>query len=167
VPPSCFHGSTAAPSPRSGPWGGSHSTTSPAASPTKIFGRGLEEGQQKGRLEGRQVEAAAMALRLLQRRCGALPSDQQQRIQALSAAGLMPYHTQQLPGELGTWGNPNWGSGGDAGERQCLGQTGCAFSSARLLPLAGGDDPGPLRPAHGRCFLQCSAAGWGRGGGLG
>jgi predicted transposase YdaD len=69
----------------------------------EIFGCGLEEGQQKGRLEGRQVEAAAMALRQLQRRCGPLPSDQQQRIQALSAAGLRPAdHTQQLPGELGT-----------------------------------------------------------------
>jgi predicted transposase YdaD len=54
----------------------------------EIFGRGLEEGQQKGRLEGRQVEAAAMTLRQLQRRCGPLPSDQQQRIQALPLADL-------------------------------------------------------------------------------
>jgi predicted transposase YdaD len=54
----------------------------------EIFGRGLEERQQKGRLEGRQAEAAAMTLRLLQRRCGPLPSDQQQRIQALPLAEL-------------------------------------------------------------------------------
>jgi len=46
----------------------------------EIFGRGLEEG--------RQAEAAAMTLRLLQRRCGPLPSDQQQRIQALPLAEL-------------------------------------------------------------------------------
>ena len=50
----------------------------------EIFGRGLEEGQQ----QGRQAEAAAMTLRLLQRRCGPLPSDQQQRIQALPLADL-------------------------------------------------------------------------------
>ena len=50
----------------------------------EIFGRGLEEGQQ----QGRQAEAAAMTLRQLQRRCGPLPSDQQQRIQALPLADL-------------------------------------------------------------------------------
>jgi predicted transposase YdaD len=50
----------------------------------EIFGRGLEEGQQ----QGRQAEAAAMTLRQLQRRCGPLPSDQQQRIQALPLAEL-------------------------------------------------------------------------------
>jgi predicted transposase YdaD len=58
----------------------------------EIFGRGLEEGQkqgrQEGRQEGRQAEAAVMTLRLLQRRCGPLPSDQQNRIQGLPLADL-------------------------------------------------------------------------------
>jgi predicted transposase YdaD len=54
----------------------------------EIFGRGLEEGQQQGRLEGRQAEAAAMSLRLLQRRCGPLSPEQQTRIQALPLAEL-------------------------------------------------------------------------------
>jgi predicted transposase YdaD len=54
----------------------------------EIFGRGLEAGQQQGRLEGRQAEAAAMSLRLLQRRCGPLSPEQQTRIQALPLADL-------------------------------------------------------------------------------
>jgi predicted transposase YdaD len=45
----------------------------------EIFGLGRQEGQQ----EGRQVEAAALTVRLLQRRCGTLSSQQQARIQAL------------------------------------------------------------------------------------
>ena len=50
----------------------------------EIFGRGLEEGQQ----QGRQAEAAAMSLRLLQRRCGPLSTEQQSQIQALPLAEL-------------------------------------------------------------------------------
>jgi hypothetical protein len=41
-----------------------------------------------GRQEGRQEEAAAMSLRLLQRRCGPLSPEQQNRIQALPLAEL-------------------------------------------------------------------------------
>ena len=44
---------------------------------------GRLEGRQEGRLEGQQVEAAALTVRLLQRRCGSLSSQQQARIQAL------------------------------------------------------------------------------------
>ncbi|MFN9569022.1 MAG: DUF4351 domain-containing protein [Cyanobacteriota bacterium] len=62
----------------------------------EIFGRGLEEGQHKGReegrleglQEGRQAEAAAVSLRLLQRRCGPLAPDQQSLIQSLPLAEL-------------------------------------------------------------------------------
>ncbi|MFM7530468.1 MAG: DUF4351 domain-containing protein, partial [Nodosilinea sp.] len=70
----------------------------------EIFGRGLEEGRERGRQagleegrqegreeereEGRQAEAAAMALRLLQRRCGSLLPDQQTRVQSLPLADL-------------------------------------------------------------------------------
>ena len=62
----------------------------------EIFGRGLAEGQQQGReagriegrMEGRQAEAAAMALRLLQRRCGSLPPGQATRVQSLPLADL-------------------------------------------------------------------------------
>jgi predicted transposase YdaD len=50
----------------------------------EIFGRGLEEGQQ----QGRQAEAAAMSLLLLQRRCGPLSTEQQSQIQALPLAEL-------------------------------------------------------------------------------
>jgi predicted transposase YdaD len=46
----------------------------------EIFGRGVEEG--------RQAEAAAMSLRLLQRHCGPLSPEQQTRIQALPLAEL-------------------------------------------------------------------------------
>ncbi|MFN9692488.1 MAG: DUF4351 domain-containing protein [Synechococcaceae cyanobacterium] len=66
----------------------------------EIFGRGLEEDRQKGRLEGwqearmegrlegRQSQAAAMTQRLLQRRFGALATEQQARIQGMPPAKL-------------------------------------------------------------------------------
>ncbi|MFM8278556.1 MAG: DUF4351 domain-containing protein [Cyanobium sp.] len=70
----------------------------------EIFGLGLEEGRQEGRqagrqegrqeglhegrAEGRQAEAAALALRQLQRRCGPLSAEQEARIQALPLADL-------------------------------------------------------------------------------
>ncbi|MFN6131999.1 MAG: DUF4351 domain-containing protein [Synechococcaceae cyanobacterium] len=62
----------------------------------EVFGRGLEEGQQRGRLEGRQegrlegrqAEAAAMTQRLLQRRFGALATEQQRRLQGLPLSEL-------------------------------------------------------------------------------
>jgi predicted transposase YdaD len=58
----------------------------------EIFALGLEEGRQEGwpegrkegRVEGRQTEATALTLRQLQRRFGALSSDQCARIQFLT-----------------------------------------------------------------------------------
>ncbi len=54
----------------------------------EIFGLGLEEGRQEGwkedRVERRQTEATALTLRQLQRRFGALSSDQRARIQSLT-----------------------------------------------------------------------------------
>ncbi len=85
----------------------------------EIFGRGLEEGQHKGReegrleglqtgrLEGRQAEAAAMALRLLQRRCGPLTPEQAARIQSLPLADLEAladaFLDFQGPADLTAW----------------------------------------------------------------
>jgi len=43
-----------------------------------------------GRQEGRQAEAAALTLRLLEHRCGALTASQQARIQALPLSALEP-----------------------------------------------------------------------------
>ena len=58
----------------------------------EIFGLGLDEGRQLGLLQGqrqgRQAEAAALILRLLQRRCGSLSSAQQSRLQALPLSDL-------------------------------------------------------------------------------
>ncbi len=58
----------------------------------EIFGQGrsegLREGQEAARREGRREEAAALALRQLQRRCGALPPAQQAQIQTLPLAQL-------------------------------------------------------------------------------
>jgi len=50
----------------------------------EIFGLGRQEGRQ----EGRQAEAAALTLRLLQRRCGSLNPNQQARIEALPLSAL-------------------------------------------------------------------------------
>jgi predicted transposase YdaD len=62
----------------------------------EIFGQGRSEGIQEGQREGleqgeragRQAEAAALTLRLLQRRCGSLPPQQQARLQALPLSRL-------------------------------------------------------------------------------
>jgi predicted transposase YdaD len=54
----------------------------------EIFGLGQQEGRLEGRQEGRQAEAAAMTQRLLQRRFGALATEQQARIQGLPLAEL-------------------------------------------------------------------------------
>ena len=45
--------------------------------------QGRQEGRQEGEREGRQAEAAALTLRLLQRRCGVLTLQQQAQLQAL------------------------------------------------------------------------------------
>jgi predicted transposase YdaD len=86
----------------------------------EIFGQGrsegLQEGLQEGRLEGRdagmregrQAEAAALALRQLQRRFGALPpAAQQAQIQALPLAQLEALAEAlldfQSPNDLTAW----------------------------------------------------------------
>ena len=73
----------------------------------EIFGRGLEEGQQQCREEGRQAEAAAMTLRQLQRRCGPLSTEQQLQIQALPLADLEALAEALLdfqgPADLTAW----------------------------------------------------------------
>jgi predicted transposase YdaD len=50
----------------------------------EIFGLGQQKGEQKGR----QAEAAAISLRLLAHRFGALTPSQQSRIQALPLSAL-------------------------------------------------------------------------------
>ena len=49
---------------------------------------GREEGREEGRQEGRRREAFALALRLLERRCGAISSDSHSRMEALSLEHL-------------------------------------------------------------------------------
>ena len=73
----------------------------------EIFGRGLEEGQQQCREEGRRAEAAAMTLRQLQRRCGYLHPHQQTSLQALPLADLEALADALLdfegPADLTAW----------------------------------------------------------------
>ena len=49
----------------------------------EIFGKGRQEGHHEGRQEGRRDEAAAVTLRLLNRRCGPLSEATTAEIQAL------------------------------------------------------------------------------------
>jgi predicted transposase YdaD len=49
---------------------------------------GREEGREEGRQEGRRREAFALALRLLERRCGAISTDSHSRMEALSLEHL-------------------------------------------------------------------------------
>ena len=95
----------------------------------EIFGQGRSEGLQEGRQgglqegrlqgldagkrEGRQEEAAALALRQLQRRCGALAPDQAAQIQALPLAQLEALAEALLdfqgPNDLAAWLRANGG----------------------------------------------------------
>jgi hypothetical protein len=50
----------------------------------EIFGLGLQEGRQ----EGRQAEAAALALQLMRHRVGALRDDQEAAVRALPIESL-------------------------------------------------------------------------------
>ncbi len=74
---------------------------------------GLQEGQREGLERGRQAEAAALCLRLLQRRCGPVTPQQQARLQALPLAqlealadALLDFHG---PDDLMTWLQANGG----------------------------------------------------------
>ena len=53
-----------------------------------ILAEGRQEGVELGRQEGRRREAFALALRLLERRCGAISSDSRSRMEALSLEHL-------------------------------------------------------------------------------
>jgi predicted transposase YdaD len=53
-----------------------------------ILEEGRQEGREEGREEGRQREASALALRLLERRCGSLEAGTSARIEALSLPRL-------------------------------------------------------------------------------
>jgi predicted transposase YdaD len=83
----------------------------------EIFGQGrsegLQEGQREGLERGRQAEAAALTLRLLQRRCGPLTPQQQARLQALPLAQLEALADALLdfqgPDDLTTWLQANGG----------------------------------------------------------
>jgi predicted transposase YdaD len=83
----------------------------------EIFGQGHSEGLQEGRVEGqregRQAEAAALTLRLLQRRCGSLPPQQQTRLQALPLSRLEALADALLdfqgPDDLTAWLQANGG----------------------------------------------------------
>jgi predicted transposase YdaD len=83
----------------------------------EIFGQGhsegLQEGQREGLEQGRQAEAAALCLRLLQRRCGPLTPQQQARLQALRLAQLEALADALLdfqgPDDLTTWLQANSG----------------------------------------------------------
>ena len=53
-----------------------------------ILEEGRQEGREEGREEGRQREASALALRLLERRCGSLEAPTSARIEALTLPQL-------------------------------------------------------------------------------
>jgi predicted transposase YdaD len=73
----------------------------------EIFGLGHQQGEQKGEQKGRQAEAAAISLRLLGHRCGALTPSQQSRIQALPLSALEALLDSLLdfqgPDDLNAW----------------------------------------------------------------
>ena len=73
----------------------------------EIFGLGHQQGEQKGEQKGRQAEAAAIYLRLLGHRCGALTPSQQSRIQALPLSALEALLDSLLdfqgPDDLNAW----------------------------------------------------------------
>jgi predicted transposase YdaD len=68
---------------------------------------GRQEGRQEGEAKGRQQEAASMALRLLNRRCGPLTDATTDQIQALPLGQLEALADALLdftgPDDLATW----------------------------------------------------------------
>jgi predicted transposase YdaD len=75
--------------------------------------QGQREGRQQGERAGRQAQAAALTLRLLQRRCGSLPPQQQARLQALPLSRLEALADALLdfqgPDDLTAWLQANVG----------------------------------------------------------
>jgi predicted transposase YdaD len=77
----------------------------------EIFGLGRQEGRQEGLQEGqgkgRQTEALALTLRLLEHRCGTLGPAHQSRIQALPLSALETLSVAlldfQRPEDLNAW----------------------------------------------------------------
>jgi predicted transposase YdaD len=73
----------------------------------EIFGQGRQEGCQEGRQEGRRDEAAAVTLRLLNRRCGPLSESTTAQIQALPIDQLEALADALLdfigPADLAAW----------------------------------------------------------------
>ncbi len=72
-----------------------------------VFAEGRTEGRTEGRAEGQQQEAAALVLRLLQRRLGALSADVETQIRTLPVADLEALREAlldwQTPAELLAW----------------------------------------------------------------
>jgi len=73
----------------------------------EIFGQGLQEGRLEGRQEGRKEGELDVVLRLLQRRCGALTTEQQARLRALPLVRLEALAEALLdfqgPADLEAW----------------------------------------------------------------
>ncbi|MCT0217071.1 DUF4351 domain-containing protein [Synechococcus sp. CS-1330] len=73
----------------------------------EIFGQGRQEGRHEGRQEGRRDEAAAVTLRLLNRRCGPLSEATTAQIQALPLEQLEALADALLdfqgPADLAAW----------------------------------------------------------------
>lgn len=73
----------------------------------EIFGQGRQEGRQEGLQEGRRDEAAAVTLRLLNRRCGPLSESTTAQIQALPLQQLEALADALLdftgPADLAAW----------------------------------------------------------------
>ncbi len=72
-----------------------------------VFAEGRTEGHAEGRTEGQQQEAAALVLRLLHRRLGAVPTEVESRIRTLPVAELEALGEALLdwrtPAELMAW----------------------------------------------------------------
>ena len=73
----------------------------------EVFAEGIQEGIQEGRQEGRQEECASLIFRQLQRRFGAVDTDQMARIRQLNlvqaealAESLLDFQT---PADLKAW----------------------------------------------------------------
>jgi predicted transposase YdaD len=73
----------------------------------EIFGQGRQEGREEGRQEGRRDEAAAVTIRLLNRRCGPLSDATTAQIQALPVDQLEALADALLdfqgPADLAAW----------------------------------------------------------------
>jgi len=117
---------------------------------------GRQEGEAQGEARGRAAEAAAVTMRLLNRRCGPPADASTARIQALPLEQLEALADALLdftgPGDLATWlaaGTSSSGAGNGSSRRNAKSHPACGSHPA-VAPAAQQRQPAQRQPVKPR-----------------